>query len=90
MTWNGDAYNPDPVEELMRDERRYILDSDMIWTDDEVAEQYESDFADAVAYGSLCLAKKIDKIMTTMVQGESRLWRIRQLIDEVLLRGEDL
>ena len=33
---------------------------------------------------SQSLAKQIDKIMTTMVQGESRLWRIRQLIDEVL------
>ena len=87
MTWKGDAYNPDPVEELMRDERRYGEEPDMIWTDDEVAEQYESDLADAVAYGSLCLAKQIDKIMTTMTT-ESRLWRIRQLIDEVL-QGED-
>tara|TARA_Y100001937_G_C7130742_1_gene337270 strand:+ start:1684 stop:1824 length:141 start_codon:yes stop_codon:yes gene_type:complete len=36
---------------------------------------------------ALGLAKRIDQIMTTM--GEvSRLWRIRELIDEVL-RGEE-
>jgi hypothetical protein len=84
MTWKGDAWNPDPVEELMRDERRYGQEPD---TDDEVAEQYESDLAEAAKYGSLSLAKRIDKIMTTMTN-ESRLWRIRQLIDEVF-RGED-
>ena len=26
--WKGDAYNPDPVEELMRDERRYGQEPD--------------------------------------------------------------
>jgi len=89
MTWKGDAYNPDPVEELMRDERRYGQESDMIWTDDEVAERYEADLADAVAYGSLCLAKRIDNILRSPLKA-SRLERIRQLIDGVLLRGEDL
>tara|TARA_R100001510_G_C7503722_1_gene106312 strand:+ start:73 stop:213 length:141 start_codon:yes stop_codon:yes gene_type:complete len=36
---------------------------------------------------ALGLAKRIDEIMTTMGQ-VSRLWQIRELIDEVL-RGED-
>jgi len=28
MTWHGVAYNPDPVEELMREERRYGQEPD--------------------------------------------------------------
>tara|TARA_Y100001937_G_C7130742_1_gene337271 strand:+ start:1821 stop:2099 length:279 start_codon:yes stop_codon:yes gene_type:complete len=92
MTWRGDAYNPDPVEELMRDERRYGQEPDR----DEVAEQYESDFADAVLYGSVRLAKQIRRVLDSFISPNTdtrkreQLLRISQLIDEVILEGECL